>query len=97
MQRKDNNDFHASLAEQGVKTKKPRLFKKITQAFKSCFGQGFDSAGAPSRRDYVRRKDAATGFEGNDVYGVEAEYLDEDDMGWGGTSRKKTPKRQKIG
>jgi hypothetical protein len=82
-----NDDFHASLVEHGVKSKKPRLFKKIIRAFKSCFGHGFDSADAvclnysiqlvrlltysqPSRRDYVRSQDAATGFEGKDIYGV---------------------------
>lgn len=98
MQRKENNDFHASLAaEHGVKTQKPRFFKKIIRAFKSCFGHGFDSSDAPSRRNYVRSQDAATGFEGRDIYGVEAEYLDEDDMAWGGSSRKKTPKKPKMG
>jgi hypothetical protein len=96
MQRQNNDDFHASLVEHGVKSKKPRLFKKIIRAFKSCFGHGFDSADAPSRRDYVRSQDAATGFEGKDIYGVEAEYLDEDDMAWGGSSRKKSPRRQKM-
>lgn len=55
--RRQNNDFHASLAaEHGVKTQKPRFFKKIIRAFKSCFGQGFDSSDAvsPSHIQLVR-------------------------------------------
>jgi len=61
---------------------------------KSCFGYGSIEIDVPSRSEYQRANDPATGFKGEEVCGFQAEYLDEDDMAWGKTKKSKKQVRR---